>query len=153
MPTIKELKAALLTNNATWSVHERLLNQMELPKFHTGALKDKLIPTARVESIDFRRLFSVQPNNPLILECRITLGIVSQTIVPKKFRAGSAPVLTPGVGGASSMRRHSWKHRPTYSELILNPQNYEIFTLYLVKPSGNYPRSLFCDSGKRSRSA
>jgi hypothetical protein len=103
MPTIKDLKATLIANNASWSVHERLLDHMELPTFHLGGLKEGLIPIAKVKAIDFKALFeTVPPNNPFILQRRIARGIVPETLVSKDFRFGSRKELTPGEGGAPS---------------------------------------------------
>ncbi len=100
MPTIKDLKTTLTTNKAGRFVHERLLDQMELPKFHTGGLKQKLIRTAKTKPLDFKSLLAVQPNNPFLLERRIAQGIVPETLVGKDFRIGSAQVLAPGAGGS-----------------------------------------------------
>lgn len=99
MPTIKDLKATLIANKASWKVHAQLLDDMELPKFHTGGLKKGLIKSADAKAIDFKALFSaVQPNNPFILERRIAHGIVPETLVSKDLRVGSVKELTAGVG-------------------------------------------------------
>lgn len=116
MATIKDLKTALITNKATWSVHDRLLDHMELPKFHTGGLKEALILSADVKQIDFKTLFAVQPNNPFILKRRIAHGIVPETLVAKELRIGSAQELTPGEGAAPSDGRGlsssvDWRNR------------------------------------------
>ncbi len=98
MATVKDLKSTLIANKASWSVHERLLDNMELPRFHGGALKEQLTLSSRVKALDFKALLAVQPNNPFILERRIAREFVPQTLVAREFRRGSAQVMAPGFG-------------------------------------------------------
>ncbi len=100
MPTVKELKATLERNKASWSVHEKLLDTNDIPMYTTGGLKDGLVLSKKVPAIDFKQLFGVQPNNPFILERRIAHGIISKTLVKKELSLGSQQELVPGEGAA-----------------------------------------------------
>jgi hypothetical protein len=100
VPTVKDLKDTLVANKATWSVQPHLLDHLDLPVFHGGALADKLTLSSNVRPLDFKSLFAIRPNNPFVLERRLALNIVPDSLVEKAHRIGSAQVLTPGVGGA-----------------------------------------------------
>jgi hypothetical protein len=115
MPTIKDLKVTLEKNRASWSIHDKFLDDQEIPRYSTGGLKEFLEIAEKVAAVDFEKLFAVQPNNPFILERRIALGIVPRNLVIKKFRKGSSPELKAGegaapIGGAAPVSM-DWRNR------------------------------------------
>ena len=101
MPKVKDLRDTLEKKNARWRVNEKLLDTDEIPKFTTGALKQKLIRSERIQPIDFKALLSVQPNNPFILERRIAHQIIPKTIVEEQLKSGSMPELQAGEGAGA----------------------------------------------------
>jgi C1A family cysteine protease len=94
----REIKSFLEKSNAKWQVNEKLLNMDEIPKYRTGAIKEKLILAKGIKSLDFKALFAVQPNNPFILERRVAHNIVTSTMVTKEMSIGSQPELQQGEG-------------------------------------------------------
>ena len=95
MQSVKELRAALLANKAGWTINPQLKDGTELPRYQTGELMDKLVPSSAVKPLDFKALLAEPSANPFIMERRTERGILAKANALKVILSSTMLESTP----------------------------------------------------------
>jgi len=106
MPTrktlVKELRATLTSNKATWRVNHQLRDSERLPQYTLGGDKKGLISSRRAGRVDFKKTIGQIPGNPFLLRRRLQRGLIDSnvilTISPELFQPDA--LSSPPSGGA-----------------------------------------------------
>lgn len=86
MPTVRELRTTLVEREAPWSVNPRLFDTDEIPEMTTGGSEEGLVPSERVDRVNFEALATRLAPNRFLLERRLALGIEPGIEIPDERR-------------------------------------------------------------------
>jgi hypothetical protein len=81
VPVIRDLKIALETSDATWTVNELLSDGDELPQYPMGGDPTGLTPASAAPPVDFAELSQQVPANPHMVARRLELGLVHPDLI------------------------------------------------------------------------
>lgn len=90
VPVVRDLKIALETSEATWTVNEFLSDGDELPRYPMGGDPTGLTPAAAAPPVDFAELSQQVPANPHLVARRLELGLVHPDLMEHATAFASA---------------------------------------------------------------
>jgi len=85
-PTAGDLKKALVTQKASWTVHPKFAGPNPIPPHPLGGIAEQMTVASATPPIDFKQALTDQPGNPFVYQRR-----VAQSLLPANPRMTVGP--------------------------------------------------------------
>ncbi len=72
-----DLKKALTTENASWTVHPKFAGSNPIPRHPLGGITEQMTVASATPPIDFKQVLTDQPGNPFVYQRRVAQSLLS----------------------------------------------------------------------------